>query len=152
MCNSSPWSCDCNGFWCFPHLYPADTKRKLEHLHLSEHNQHLSRVFKIRGLTWISWHLNSPNFLFPQSQRKFLRQKNRNHKASCENTIKETLGIEFESIYCKRKNKIPLGINFKDVVSIVAFIDTGQTNPCRLCSTGSASVAGKHSLSLHITL
>lgn len=48
--------------------------------------------------------------------------------------------------------KIPFGVQFKDIMTIVAFICTGQTNPCRLCRTGSTSVAGKHSLSLHITL
>lgn len=48
--------------------------------------------------------------------------------------------------------QIPFGVQLKDVVSIVAFICTGKTNPCRLCSTGSTCVAGKHSLSLHITL
>lgn len=47
---------------------------------------------------------------------------------------------------------LPFGIQFKDVVSIMAFIGAGQTNPSRLCIIWSASVAGKHRLSLHITL
>lgn len=48
--------------------------------------------------------------------------------------------------------KIPFGIQFQDIMSFVAFIGTGQTHPSRLCSIGSAGAAGKHSLSLHITL
>lgn len=47
---------------------------------------------------------------------------------------------------------IPFGVEFKDLVPIMAFIGAGQTNPSRLCSTGSAGVAGKHRLPLHITL
>lgn len=52
----------------------------------------------------------------------------------------------------KVKHRLPFGVQLKDVVSIMALIGTGQTNPCRLFSTGSAGVASKHSLSLHITL
>lgn len=94
----------------------------------------------------MSWHLNSPNFLFPQSQRKFLQVTGRNAKII-------NLG---ESDYCQYTqqnfNNKPFGIQFKDIMSIVAFISTGQTNPSMLCSTGSAGVAGKHSLPLNITL
>lgn len=52
-------------------------------------------------------------------------------------------------IYMK---KLPFGVQFKDVMSIVTFIGTGQADPSRLCSIGGAGVAGKHSLSLHIAL
>lgn len=71
---------------------------------------------------------------------------------------KANCGVEFVwSVYYqynthKETNKIPFGVQFKDIMSIVAFIGTGQTNPSRLCCTGSAGVAGKHSLSLHIAL
>lgn len=65
---------------------------------------------------------------------------------------KENVCEPVYSQYTQHLNNIPFGIQFKDIMSIVAFIGTGKTNPCRLCSIGCASVAGKHSLPLHIAL
>lgn len=102
---------------------------------------------KTRRLTGMSWHLNSPNFLFPQSQRKFLQGRGKKNAKMIN---------QGESDYCQYTqqnfNNKPFGIQLKDIMSIVAFISTGETNPSMLCSTGSAGVAGKHSLPLNITL
>lgn len=51
-----------------------------------------------------------------------------------------------------RHRLVPFGVEFKDLVPVVAFIGAGQTNPSRLCGAGSAGAAGKHCLPLHITL
>lgn len=95
-------------------------------------------------LTGMSWHLKSPNFLFPQSQRKFLQEVGE--------TLEQPQGLQSVSGHKASVFKIPFGVQFIDVMSIVAFICTGKTNPCRLCRTGSTGVAGKHSLSLHVAL
>lgn len=47
---------------------------------------------------------------------------------------------------------LPFGVKFKNVMPIMAFICTCQTNPSRLCGIGGAGVAGKYCLPLHITL
>lgn len=59
---------------------------------------------------------------------------------------------EFEPNATFDSNNTPFGIQFKDIMSIMAFVSTGQTDPCRLSLFGCACVTGEDSLPLHITL